>query len=52
MRDTEVEALLAELGKQGVRVVQLTSRDYRDAAHVLKRTSGARRRAWFLMTRS
>ena len=25
--------------KQGVRVVQLTSRDYRDAAHVLKQTS-------------
>ncbi|MFZ0374726.1 MAG: NAD(P)-dependent oxidoreductase [Xanthobacteraceae bacterium] len=37
--DAEIEALLAELGKQGVRVVQLTSRDHRDAAHVLKQTS-------------
>ena len=37
--DAEIEALLAELGKQGARVVQLTSRDCRDAAHVLKQTS-------------
>jgi uroporphyrin-III C-methyltransferase / precorrin-2 dehydrogenase / sirohydrochlorin ferrochelatase len=38
-RDVETEALLAELRKQGARVVQLTSRDYRDAAHVLKQRS-------------
>jgi uroporphyrin-III C-methyltransferase/precorrin-2 dehydrogenase/sirohydrochlorin ferrochelatase len=37
-RDVETEALLAELRKQGARVVQLTSRD-RDAAHVLKQRS-------------
>jgi uroporphyrin-III C-methyltransferase/precorrin-2 dehydrogenase/sirohydrochlorin ferrochelatase len=37
--DAEIETLLAELGKQGARVVQLTSRDYRGAAHVLKQTS-------------
>jgi uroporphyrin-III C-methyltransferase / precorrin-2 dehydrogenase / sirohydrochlorin ferrochelatase len=37
--DAEIEALLAELGKQGARVVQLTFRDDRDAAHGLKQTS-------------
>ena len=39
MHDAEIEASLAELGKQGARVVQLTSRDCRGAAHVLKQTS-------------
>ncbi len=39
MRDGEIEALLAELGMQGARVVQLKLSDDRDSAQVLKRTS-------------
>ena len=39
MRDAEIEALLIEFAKQDARVVQLKSRDYRNAAQIPKQAS-------------